>query len=96
MNKEEIKKLASLSRLTLNEDEIQTLSEQISHILKYVEKLNELDLSGVKPMAHAVTIENVFRPDDTPHPSDIIKTAISNAPEHDSVDMLFRVPKVIG
>jgi aspartyl-tRNA(Asn)/glutamyl-tRNA(Gln) amidotransferase subunit C len=91
-----VKKLASLSRLTLSEEEIERLPAELSAIMGYAEKLNERKLDGIKPTAHAVAVSNVFRSDDSPRSNEIIADAIRNAPEHDAEGRFFRVPKVIG
>lgn len=96
ITREQVIKLASLSRLTLSEEEIEKLPRELSAIMGYAEKLNQLDLEGIKPTAHAVAVTNVFRKDDNPHKSDIINEAITNAPQHDAEGPFFRVPKVIG
>jgi aspartyl-tRNA(Asn)/glutamyl-tRNA(Gln) amidotransferase subunit C len=61
-------------------------------ILGYVEKLNELDTSGIIPTSHAVPVENAFRQDVAVR-SIGIENALGNAP--DRVQSFFRVPKVI-
>lgn len=96
ITRDEVKKLASLSRLTLTEEEIELLPAELSAIMGYAEKLNELKLDGIKPTAHAVAVSNVFRADDSLRISEIIQDAIHNAPEHDEAGQFFRVPKVIG
>lgn len=57
-----------------------------------MEKLNELDTSGIIPTSHAVPVENAFR-DDAVRPSIGVENALANAP--DRVEGFFRVPKVI-
>ena len=59
----DVKKVAHLARLELSEDELRQYREQLSDVLAYVERLNELDLEGVPPTAHAVARQNVFRED---------------------------------
>lgn len=88
----EVEHVAKLARLELTEEEQQTFTGQMDAILAYVEKLNELDTSGIIPTAHAVPMENSFR-DDQIVPSIGIDNALANAP--DRVEGFFRVPKVI-
>lgn len=95
ISKDEVKKLAVLSRLTLSDEEITRLSAELSDIIGYAERLGDLQLEGVVATAHAVNVNNVFRAD-TVCPSNIITKAIANAPEHDAHGQFFRVPKVIG
>lgn len=60
---ETIKKLASLARLEVTDDEVETLAREAGSILEYAESLNALDVSAVPPMTHAESLENVMRPD---------------------------------
>ena len=64
ISKQEVEHVAKLARLELSEQEKETLTDQLSNILTYVEKLNELDTDGIEPMSHAVPMENAFRADE--------------------------------
>jgi aspartyl-tRNA(Asn)/glutamyl-tRNA(Gln) amidotransferase subunit C len=88
----EVEHVARLARLELSDEEKETFTSQMDAILAYVEKLNELDTSGIVPTAHAVPMENAFR-DDLVNPSIGVENALANAP--DRVEGFFRVPKVI-
>lgn len=88
----EVEHVARLARLELSDTEKETFTGQMDTILAYVEKLNELDTSGIVPTAHAVPMENAFRQDE-PAPSIGVDNALANAP--DGADGFFRVPKVI-
>lgn len=92
ITRDDVAKVAKLSRLALSEDEVQMYTEQLGKILHYVEKLNEPDTSKVEPMITAAASGNVFRPDDV-RPSLERKSAFESAPSHD--DEFFRVPPVI-
>ena len=92
ITREEVEKVALLARLDLTEDEKDIFTGQMDAILAYVDKLNELDTSGVIPTAHAVPMENAFR-DDEERPSIGVDNALANAPER--ADGFYRVPKVI-
>ncbi|MHC4328420.1 MAG: Asp-tRNA(Asn)/Glu-tRNA(Gln) amidotransferase subunit GatC, partial [Planctomycetota bacterium] len=59
----QVRKVAKLSRLDLTEAEVEEFTGQLSAILNYVEKMNELDTDGVEPIAHCLPISNVFRQD---------------------------------
>jgi len=63
INENDILKVAKLARLELSEEEKEEFSKQLSEIIEYVEKINELDTSGVKPADHIVELSNVFRED---------------------------------
>jgi len=92
ITKAEVEHVARLARLELTEEEKDTFTGQMDAILAYVEKLNELDTSGIIPTAHAVPMENAFR-EDLLVPSIGTDNALANAP--DRVEDFFRVPKVI-
>jgi len=87
-----IKKAANLARLEIQEADMPKLSKQISDIIQYVETLNELNLEGIKPTAHAVDVDNVFRSDKVVD-AGIIEEVLEQAPEHEG--RFFRVPKVL-
>jgi aspartyl-tRNA(Asn)/glutamyl-tRNA(Gln) amidotransferase subunit C len=92
ITKDDVKKIAGLSSLTLADGEIERLAGQLSSIFGYVETLNTLKLEGVEPTSHAVSVSNVFREDEA-RLSGIIDDAIKSGPEHEG--RFFRVPKVI-
>jgi aspartyl-tRNA(Asn)/glutamyl-tRNA(Gln) amidotransferase subunit C len=92
ITREEVENVAVLARLELTEEEKDTLTGQMDAILAYVDKLNELDTSGVVPTSHAVPMENAFR-DDVEAPSIGVESALANAPER--MEGFYRVPKVI-
>ena len=60
----DVQYVARLARIELTAAEEPKLSEQLGHILGYIEKLKEVDVSQVEPMAHAVLLVNVCRPDE--------------------------------
>jgi aspartyl-tRNA(Asn)/glutamyl-tRNA(Gln) amidotransferase subunit C len=84
--------IANLARLDLDQAEIATFQGQLDKILAYVEKLNELDVSGIEPTAHASPIFDVMR-DDIARPGFGLEKALRNAPRR--VGDQFGVPKVI-
>ena len=88
----DIKYVAHLARLHLTPDEEKKLGAQLGDILGYIEKLNELDVSGVEPTAHAVPMVNVTRPDEI-RPSLPHDDALRNAPAQ--ANGLFIVPKIV-
>ena len=92
LSKEEVLYVGNLARIELKEEEIEKFVEQLSDILKYVEKLNEIDTSDVEPMAHVVDIPTPMRDDVVKNPKGK-EEALANAPERD--DDYFKVPKVI-
>ena len=92
ISRTEVEHVARLARLALQPEELDALTGQIDAILGYVEKLNELDTTGIEPTAHAVPMENAFR-EDLVRPSIGVARAQQNAPATDG--SCFRVPKVI-
>lgn len=88
-----VAKTALLARLRLSDDEIDTMTDQLSKIVGYIKQLEELDTTDVAPMAHAVELTNVFA-DDVAQPSLDRADALANAPKCD--DECYRVPAVLG
>lgn len=89
---EEIQKIALLSRLAIKEDQMDAVGTQLNDILSYMDLISQVDVEGVQPTAHAVTMQNVMR-DDAVQPSFTNEQALLNAPEPE--DGYFKVPKVI-
>jgi aspartyl-tRNA(Asn)/glutamyl-tRNA(Gln) amidotransferase subunit C len=92
ITKQEVEHVARLARLELSEQEKEKLTNQLSNILTYVEKLNELDTRGVDPTAHVLDIKNVMR-EDVPAQSLTQAQALANAPEKTAGH--YKVPKII-
>ncbi|MCK5000899.1 MAG: Asp-tRNA(Asn)/Glu-tRNA(Gln) amidotransferase subunit GatC [Anaerohalosphaera sp.] len=86
------RQVAKLSRLDLTDDEIKRFSGDLSSILEYIEKLDELNTDSVEPLAHCLPVHNVFRAD-VPKESLTAEQAVANAPER--YDNYFKVPKVL-
>ncbi len=90
---EKVRHIGKLARIELSDREVEMFSRQLGSILEYFDKLQELDTSGVQPMAHPTDIRNIFG-DDVPHESLSTDEALANAPQRDGD--FFKVPKVIG
>ena len=88
----DVKYVARLARLALTPEEEQKLGAQLGHILGYIEKLKELDVTNVEPTAHAVPLVNVTRPDEL-RPSLPQDEAMRNAPAQ--TNGVFIVPKIV-
>jgi len=88
----DIKYVAHLARLSLSAEEEQKIGAQLGNVLGYIEKLKEVDVSGVEPTAHAFPLVNVTRPDEI-RPSMSNEEALRNAPAH--ANGLFIVPKIV-
>ena len=89
----DVEKVSLLARLQLSEQELDTLTAQLGAIVGYVEQLSELNTDGVEPMAHALDLANVFRPDEVA-PSLPARQALANSPHHDAE--FYLVPAVLG
>ena len=88
----DVKYVAHLARLSLSDEEQAKLGAQLGNILGYIEKLRELDVTGVEPTAHAVPLSNVTRAD-VVKPSLPHDEAMRNAPAQ--ANGLFLVPKIV-
>lgn len=60
----QVKHIAKLARLQLNEQELEEFQQELSSILDYVDELKELDVSDVEPTSHSAAINNVMREDE--------------------------------
>jgi aspartyl-tRNA(Asn)/glutamyl-tRNA(Gln) amidotransferase subunit C len=90
--REEVRKVALLSRLEFSDAQADDFAGQLGRILDYVEKLNALDTSEVEPTSHALALSNVLRPDAL-RPSLAPERALANAPEQEA--QCFKVPPII-
>lgn len=88
----DIRYVAHLARLELTPEEQRTFAAQLGQVLEHIEKLKQLDVSGVEPTAHAAPLVNVTRPDE-PRPGLPHEEALRNAPAH--ANGLFIVPKIV-
>ena len=92
VTRETIEHIADLARLNISEKEKDKLTLEMEKILSYVDKLNELDTSDVKPMEHVIPIQNVLR-------EDMVKGSFEReklmkcAPSHENG--CYKVPKVV-
>jgi aspartyl-tRNA(Asn)/glutamyl-tRNA(Gln) amidotransferase subunit C len=92
ISREEIEHIAVLARLSLSEEEKEVFGPQLSSILDYMEKLNELDTSDTEPTSHVLPLSDVVR-NDIPIDSLPREEVLKNAPAH--TDKFYRVPKII-
>jgi aspartyl-tRNA(Asn)/glutamyl-tRNA(Gln) amidotransferase subunit C len=93
ISRQDIEKVALLARLQLTEDELSRMTDELAHIVGYVDQLSEVNTDGIEPMAHAIETANVFR-DDVVAESLPREEALGNAPHHDERGYL--VPAVLG
>jgi aspartyl-tRNA(Asn)/glutamyl-tRNA(Gln) amidotransferase subunit C len=92
VNDELIDKIANLARLEFNSEEKEDIKSDLQQMIAFIDKLNELDTTGVEPLLHMSENINVLREDEV---SGTIsrEEAFRNAPLHD--EQFFKVPKVI-
>lgn len=79
-----------LAKLELSDDEKEQAKKDMASMLDYIDKLNELDTTGVEPMSHVFPVNNVFREDIVSNDDDR-ENILKNAPEEK--DGMFNVPK---
>jgi len=93
INLEEVDKIAHLAKLSFSNNERETLAVQLANIVEYMEKLDELDTSDVKPTSHVLDLKNVFR-------EDIVENWLTQAEVLQNAPVAkkgyFSVPKVIN
>ncbi len=94
MQPQDVKHIMMLARIKLpdQEEEIEKLGKQMNDIVKYIEKLNEINTEGIEPTSHVIPLYNVFREDIviTPQERDLM---LSNAPHFN--EKFYIVPKII-
>ena len=88
----DVEHVARLARLELSEEEKAQFTVQLNAILKYAEKLNELDTESIEPTSHVIPLMNVMR-EDEPRPSWPVEDVLKNAPDEE--DGQFKVPAVL-
>ena len=87
----DVEHVAKLARLELTEEEKQLYTKQLGDVLKYVDQMNEVDTSDIKPMTQVVDFNNVMR-DDIPIQEISKDDLMLNAPEEENG--FFKVPKI--
>ena len=92
VNDELIDKLSNLARLEFNSEEKEDIKKDLQQMIGFIDKLNELDTTGVDPLLHMSENINVLREDEVGGTISR-EEAFRNAPLHD--EQFFKVPKVI-
>ena len=93
ITKEEVKKVAHLARLELNENEINHHAEQLEKILDYIRQLEKIGTDDVPCTTRAIEVVNVFRKDEKKN-SDCNEELLELGPSRE--DKYFKVPKIIS
>ena len=89
IDREQVLHVARLARLQLDDQEVEQMAGELSKVLDWIEKIEELDLEGVPPTSHVVEVANALRPD-VPGPSLPREVVLASAP--DPAPDGFRVP----
>lgn len=92
ISKDEVKHIANLSKLNLTDEELEKYTNELSDIVDMANQLSNIDVEGVKPTAHILDIQNVFR-EDIQQPSYDRELILKNAPSKDAG--CVSVPKVV-
>ena len=89
---DDVRHVARLARLHMNEAELEAMQQQLSSILEYVDMLQEVDVTGVPPTAQVTDVVNVVRPDEV-RPSLPVEEALAEAPHREGD--FFKVKPVL-
>jgi aspartyl-tRNA(Asn)/glutamyl-tRNA(Gln) amidotransferase subunit C len=92
LTREEVEHIAALARLELSAEETERYRQQLSAILEYATRLQELDTSGIAPTSSVLPPRSVLRPDES-HLGLSLDEVLQNAPRVEGKQ--FRVPPVI-
>jgi len=92
IDKQTINKVADLARIAIEDKEVDTLIADMNKILTFMEKLNELDTTGVKPLVYMNQEENIWR-EDVVKQEITVRDGLKNAAKHN--ESFFFVPKII-
>ncbi len=92
IDKDQVHKIAKLSRLTVTENQVEIYSKQLSNAMKHFEEISAIDTTGVEPMITPTNVEYWTRVDEAKNPF-TTEELMQNAP--DRVGSLFKVPPVV-
>lgn len=92
LSSEEVKHIALLARLGLDEEEVEKYRAQLAHILENFEILKEVDTTDVEPTAHIMQVNNIMREDES-SPSLSQEEVLANAPQKE--DNFFRTKPIL-
>jgi len=93
ISEEQVRHIALLARLELTDEQVAEYGEQLNSVLEHIDTIQQLDLEGVEPTAHALDAVNETRADE-PQPCLSQDAALANAPE--AADGAFVVPRIVG
>lgn len=92
LTEKDVEHVAKLARIALTHEEKEVFTYQLANIMDYIDRLKELDTTGVEPMHHVMDIHNVFREDraDKKLTADEV---LANSPDREG--SFFKVPKIM-
>ena len=93
LSEHDVRHVAMLARLGLTDGEVESMRTDLNSILGHIDDIQRLDLTDVVPMAHAIKVVNVTRPD-VIRASFSQETAVMNAPQ--SENGAFVIPQIVG
>jgi len=99
IEKEQVRKIANLAKLSLTEEELDEQSENLSRILGYVATLSEINTNNVKPLTGPLDLANVVREDEPLASSkELLESMITNLPDKEEVQegIGIKVPKMVS
>jgi aspartyl-tRNA(Asn)/glutamyl-tRNA(Gln) amidotransferase subunit C len=94
LTRPQVEHIAELAKLQLSEEETRRMTQQLSAILDYAARLQELDTDAIPPTASVAALQNVMR-DDMVAPSLSRDDALANAPDKDDRNEFFRVKAIL-
>jgi aspartyl-tRNA(Asn)/glutamyl-tRNA(Gln) amidotransferase subunit C len=93
LDRERLRDIARLAQIELTPPEEDRLAREMAKILEHIDRIGELDTTGIEPLLDAVDLVNVSAPDEAT-PSLGTSIALEGAPEAD--EEMFRIPSVLG
>ncbi len=93
ISEKQVRHVALLARLSLTDEQVESLGQDLNSILGHIDTIQQLDLEGVEPTAHPLDVVNVTRADEV-RPGLSREDALRNAPESDGV--AFIIPRIVG
>ena len=93
LSRDDVLKLAALSKLRLSDEEVENLRTELSEILNYVKQLDEIDTRGLEPTYQVTGLKNVTRPDEVKDYNYKTEDLLKNAPAVQ--DNQFKVKRVL-
>lgn len=92
LNREDVRKIAFLARIKIEDAELEPLSDELNGIIGWVEQLSEVNTDGVRPMTSVTGMPGLQRPDQVTD-GNVTEKVLANAP--DRVKDFYAVPKVV-